>query len=234
DDSKDKKIMNNAKELFDDIEFGDLFDTVLLQTEGSYNGCGLTKRMAIQYVLDNTKIDYIFNSDDNSRIDSEVTIPNILRTLKTVDKVGYCGTIGNYTIYYRDFDEYSARFFTNMGTFYGLRRDMLEDIGNFDPKLEGREDVELGVRAWKAGYWVVAVWAPIKHKTYHGKDDIFEKNGELWTRCTKYVAEKHKGYVIATSNGQIRRTKKLSYPEVEIGFDENMDFYVKELEDEDE
>lgn len=222
DDTED----NNISERDYENLLGKNDELAYVETEGSYTGCGNTKHLATQYVLDNTDIKYIFNSDDNSFIKSSESVYNILNVMEQDDRIGYCGSIGNYTIYYRDFDEYSARFFTNVGVFYCIKREVLEKAGNFDPYLECREDVELGVRVWKAGYWVIAVWAPIEHT----RTDHFDNSSDRWQKMTNYVAEKHPGDVISTKNGQVRR-KDLKYPNYEIGFDKDKNFYAKKKED---
>jgi hypothetical protein len=223
DDSKEKDIKNRGYEKL----LGSNDEIVYLETEGSYTGAGNARNIAVQYVLDNTNIKYIFNSDDNAFIKSKSTIENIVSVMEQDERIGYCGSIGNFTIWYRDFDEYSARFFTNLGVLYCIKREVFEKAGNFDPYLECREDTEMGIRTWKAGYWVIAVWAPVDHTG----SDTFDNSSKRWMRMCKYVANKHEGDVIATKNGQIRR-RKINYPELEIGFDEDRNFYAREKKEE--
>lgn len=222
DDSKEKNIKNKGYENL----LGKDDEIVYLETKGNYTGAGNARNVAVQYVLENTNIEYIVNSDDNAFIKSEKTIENMINTMEQDKRIGYCGTIGNYTIWYRDFDEFSAEFFTNLGVLYVVKREIFEKVGNFDPYLECREDTEMGIRTWNAGYWVVAVWAPVEHT----RSDTFDNSSERWMRMCNYVANKHKGDVISTKNGQIRR-KDLKFPDYEIGFDKDRNFYAIKKEE---
>jgi len=201
---------------------GPIKKIVILDQERG-RGVGPARAKGVYWVMENTDIEYIFNTEDDSQIGEEC-IERLAAVQYQEPLFGYVGSVGNYTSFWRDFTKNSVVFYTNIGIAWMLTRNFIDKCGNFDTTLGLREDVELGVRAWKNGFYAAAIHAPVIHSRSNAD---FKAGDPPWMEAVFKIKEKFGDFIKTTKKGAISINRKVfQYPDVTYWVTDDLELII--------
>jgi len=183
---------------------------------------GAARAHGLNFCLKNTNCQYFINLDDDAVV-LKTCIERLVAVPFQEPEFGYVGSAGNYPNYWRKdygWEDNHVKFYHNIGVCYLVTADFVSNCGGFDPNLQLREDVELGLRAWKNGYYVAAVHAPLIHQR---SSSTFIRGNDLWMEASNYIVKKYPDLVTLGDKGNLKPIFK--YPEIAYRLNENYELY---------
>jgi hypothetical protein len=175
-------------------------ENVKLRTFKGRRGVGHARYIGTQEAL-KMGADKILQTEDNV-VMKPTSIERMCAPSDFDPRVGWCGPIGGYRQWDKEFTDQSVKFMVTPSVAFITTREVHEAIGNFERKIPCCEDQEFGVRCWVNGWRVIAIHAPIGHKR---TGDTFVKGSDLWKKGKQFIQDKYGDKVTTTSNWTTRR-----------------------------
>ena len=184
--------------------------------------CGVGKARAVgtdAALYDGCK--KIFNIDDDATT-GPGAVKHILRLMKAEPQFGQVGSTGSLRLP-AGFDRKSVLLMVVNGVYLCHSREFLIECGGYDKNLVMKEDHDMGLKAWRGGFYVGAVAADVAHKarrpnlTNDGqkawKNYYDFQDPEFQDTC-RYLQGKHPEMVEITEDWRLKLL--FQYPDVKV------------------
>lgn len=189
---------------------------IVVLTDNPGTGVGPARYWGVEWVMKNTHLRYILNTEDDCMIHEEC-VERLVNVQYQDKRFAYVGTAGNYTsFWYKEWWDESVKFYANLGVIWSFTRDFITHAGNFDPELRLREDVEMGLRAYQFGYWAVAVHAPCTHRRSNAE---FKPGDPPWMEACERIKSRYGDMITVNKRGSI--IPRGLYPKKKFWIDRN-------------
>jgi hypothetical protein len=168
-------------------------------------GIGVARATTSRYIVEGLEPDYMLSLDDDSLVRGEGIMVAV--DFLNNSKPWVAGISTDAAMFSHGKPDFYPKT-TLSGNFSMYKVEVLKAIGDWDPNLRSREEFDLCLRLWLAGYECYCT-AKIKcgHKRHQdgglmdsGFSDIKLMNG--------YLCDKYPGLIKETKNGNLIRTKK--------------------------
>ena len=155
-------------------------------------GVGAPRKLGVDYALSKYDPDVIINTDDDVivKVGSVDRLINLSRNNK---RFAYIASIGNLGRWIPNLDDTFVLNTRQNGGLFALRADFIKKYGHFDDRAKVYEDLDLTMKVWENGYYVVAIKALYAHKRRfcEMQDDGAKPGGKEWLESMDMIAKKY-------------------------------------------